>query len=148
MVFLTIKWHEIHLFLSLFAHMYVCIGQKYIVSKLLFSLLICMYWPSRTSTPSQSKIFCLIACSYKQRENILLWEGVVVLEGQYIHTSRENKSFETEYFWPIHTYEQSECHAYQYIHKTVQNQISCHKPKNLFHQPDVTLMLWKHQISA
>ena len=41
-VFLTIKRHEIHLFLSLFAHIYVCIGQKYSVSKVLFSLLVCM----------------------------------------------------------------------------------------------------------
>ena len=29
---------------------------------------------------------------------------MLVLEGQFIHTSRENNSFETEYFWPIHTY--------------------------------------------
>ena len=29
--------------------------------------------------------------------------GVLALEDQYIHTSRENNSFETEYFWPIHT---------------------------------------------
>ena len=58
---------EIHCF-SLFAHMSVCIGQKYSVSKVLFSLLICMYWPSRTSTPSQSEIFCLIACSYTSRK--------------------------------------------------------------------------------
>ena len=85
--------------------------------------------------------FCLIACSYEQIENISLWEGVVVLEGQYIHTSRENKSFKTGYFWPMHTYEQRECHSYQYIHKTVQNQVSCHKPKNSFRQPDITLTL-------
>ena len=51
----TILWYE------LFAHMYVSIGQKYSVSKVLFSLLICMYWPSRTSTSYQSEIFCLIA---------------------------------------------------------------------------------------
>ena len=25
------------------------------------------------------------------RQNISLWEGVLVLEGQYIHTSRENR---------------------------------------------------------
>ena len=41
-------------------------------------------------------------------ENISLCEGVLVLEGQYIHTSRESHSFETEYFCPIHTYEQRE----------------------------------------
>ena len=60
-VFPTIKRDEIHLFLSLFAHMYIWIGQKYFVSKALFSLLVCMYWPSRTSAPSQSEIFHLIA---------------------------------------------------------------------------------------
>ena len=49
-------------------------------------------------------IHCLFPCSYMRRENISLCEGVLVLEAQYIHTSRENKSFETEYFWPIHTY--------------------------------------------
>ena len=38
------------------------------------------------------------------RQNILLWEGVLVLEDHYIHTSRENKACETEYFWPIQTY--------------------------------------------
>ena len=63
---------------SLFARMYVCIGQKYSVSKLLFSLLVCMYWPSRATTPSQSEIFCLIACSYDHKENISLWEGCCI----------------------------------------------------------------------
>ena len=42
---------------SLSLCLYVCISQKYSVSKLPFSLLICMYWPSRTSTSSQSEIF-------------------------------------------------------------------------------------------
>ena len=51
------------------------------------------------------------ACTSREK-NILLWDGVLVLEDHYIHTSRENKSFETEYFWPIHTYEQRECHSY------------------------------------
>ena len=83
----------------------------------------CMYWP---------EIFCLKAVVlsahmyvlvfqdqntllkwnilsllvYKQavRQNISLCEGVLVLEGQYIHMSRKNNSFDTEYFWPIHTY--------------------------------------------
>ena len=72
---------------------------------------------------------CLLI--YKQRENISLWEGVMVLEDHYIHTNRENKSFETEYCCPIHTYEQRECHSYQYIHKIVQNQVSSHKPEKL-----------------
>ena len=34
----------------------------------------CCYWPFRTSTPSQSEL----------RQNISLWEGVLVLKGQYI----------------------------------------------------------------
>ena len=75
-----------------------------------------MYWPSKTSTPSQSEIFSLSARTNKRkangvqaiRQNISVWEGVLVLEGQYIHMSRENKTLETEYFWPIDTYEQRE----------------------------------------
>ena len=51
---LPINWKV--MFLSLL----ICIGQKYSVSKPLFSLLVCMYWPSRTSTPSQSEIFSQI----------------------------------------------------------------------------------------
>ena len=50
------------------------------------------------------KLHCLFPYSYEQRENISLWEGVLVLEDHYIHSSREKKAFETEYFWPIHTY--------------------------------------------
>ena len=50
------------------------------------------------------KLHCLFPCSYEQRENISLWEGVLVLEDHYIQTSRENKAFKTEYFWPVHTY--------------------------------------------
>ena len=38
------------------------------------------------------------------RQNISLWEGVLVPQGQYRHTSREKKALETEYFWPIQTY--------------------------------------------
>ena len=66
----------------------------------------CSYWPFRTSTPSQSEIFCLkalivdlreyftlggcagperpIATITALRQNISLWEGVLVLKGQYI----------------------------------------------------------------
>ena len=50
--------------------------QKYSVSKVLFSLLICMYWPSVTSKPCQSEIFCLIACSYMRRERIFYFGSV------------------------------------------------------------------------
>ena len=125
-VFPTIKRHEIHLFLSLFAHIYVSIGQKYSVSKAFFSLLICMYWPSRTSTPSQSEIFCLIAwtllafplfiraereyftlggCAglgrpihtYEQREKGL-WDRIF-LANTDIHTSRPKVAFLQFYYY-------------------------------------------------
>ena len=42
------------------------------------------------------------------RQNISLLEGVLVLEGKCIHMSRENKTLETEYFWPIDTCKQRE----------------------------------------
>ena len=32
------------------------------------------------------------------RQNISLWEGVLVLEDHYIHMNRENKALDTEYF--------------------------------------------------
>ena len=41
---------------------------------------------------------------FKQLDRIFHFGGVLVLEGQYIHTSRENKTLETEYFWVIDTY--------------------------------------------
>ena len=88
--------------LVLSTRMYACIDQKYSVPKVLFSLLILMYWPSKTST--KWNILSLLVYKQAIRQNISLWEGVLVLEGQYIHTSRENKTFDTEYFWPIHTY--------------------------------------------
>ena len=52
----------------------------------------CCYWPFRTSTPSQN-IFTLGGCAGPERpiatitalrQNISLWEGVLVLKGQYI----------------------------------------------------------------
>ena len=68
-----------------------------------------MYWSSRTSTPSQNEIFCLIACLYTRRERIFhfgrvcwSWKAITYIQaertralrqnisGQYIHTSREN----------------------------------------------------------
>ena len=91
----------------------------------LFSLCshVCMYWPeifclkalvlsvhmyvlAFQDQHTLPKWYILSLLVYKQpiRQNISLCEGVLVLEGQYIHTSRENNSFETEYFWPIHTY--------------------------------------------
>ena len=85
-------WYEWHSLCS-----YVSIGLKYCVSKVLFSLLVCMYWPFKTSTPSQSEIFSL--CLYEQGK------------------SQWSSSDYTEYFTlrgctglgrPIHTYEQRE----------------------------------------
>ena len=59
--YVCIKWYELHL---------LSLGQKYSVSKVLFSLLICMYWPSRTSTPFQSEIFSLSSYMNKQLDRI------------------------------------------------------------------------------
>ena len=97
MVFPTIKWHGIPLFLSLFARMYVCISQKYSVSKAFFSLLVCMYWPSRTSTPSQSEIFCLIAWTPLAFPLFVQAQREYVTLGGCAGLGR-----------PIHTYEQRE----------------------------------------
>ena len=86
MVFLTMKMHQIH-----------CIGQKYFVLKLLFSLCsyVCNGLPGPAHPPKvkyslrSHQIHCLLPCSYEQRENISLWEGVLVLEDHYIHMNRE-----------------------------------------------------------
>ena len=87
-------------------HMYV-LGRN-ILSQSSCSLCsyVCIGLP-RPAHPPKVKYSLLV---YKQaiRQNISLCEGVLVLEGKYIHTSRENKSFETEYFCPIHTYKQRE----------------------------------------
>ena len=101
-VFLTIKRHEIHLFLSLFAHMYVCIGQKYSVSKALFSLLICMYTLTKWNILSN----CLLIYSRKRIFHFgrVCWSWKTItyisagrtrplrqnISGQYRHTSWEN----------------------------------------------------------
>ena len=54
-------------------------------------------------------ILSLLVYEQAIRKNISLCEGVLVLEDHYIHMSRENKAFDTEYFLPIqHTYEQRE----------------------------------------
>ena len=93
------------------AHMYVCIGQIYSVSKA-FSLYlyVCIGLP-RPAHPPKVKYFLSAGMNKGKangvqaiRQNISLWEGVLVLEGQYIHTNREKKALETEYFWPIQTY--------------------------------------------
>ena len=125
MVFPTIKRHGIHLFLPLFAHMYVCIGQKYYVSKALFSLLVCMYWSSRTSTPSQSEIFCLIACSYTAEREYFTLGGCVGL-GRPLHTyeQREQGLWDRMFLANADIQAERMPFIYQYIHETVQNQVS------------------------
>ena len=98
-------WYEWHSLCS-----YVCIGQKYSVSKLLFCLLICMYWLSKTTTPSQSEIFSLCWHTNKQldrifhfvrvcwswKANTYIWgERTTALRqnisGEYTHMSRERE---------------------------------------------------------
>ena len=51
------------------------------------------------------KVKYSLSAVYEQaiRQNILLCEDVLVLEDHYIHTSRENKALDSEYFWPVQT---------------------------------------------
>ena len=83
---------------------YVCIGQRHSNSKFLFSLFVCMYWTSKTSTLPKwnislcwyvnkklDKIFHFVRVCWSWKSNAYVWTEM-------------NKSFETEYFWPIHTY--------------------------------------------
>ena len=50
--------------------------------------------------PPHSQIFSQIIHTNKQLDRIYgCEEGVLVLVGQYIYMSRENKTLETEYFW-------------------------------------------------
>ena len=55
-----------------------------------------MYWPFRTSTPSQSEIFCLKALIVDLREYFTL--GGCAGPERPIHRTSNNNSFETEYF--------------------------------------------------
>ena len=89
---------------SLLVCIHLHIGQKYSVSKLLFSLfVVCIGLPNPAHPPKVK--YSLSPCDEQAiKQNISLCMGVLVLEVQYIHVSRENKSFETEYFWPINTY--------------------------------------------
>ena len=56
------------------------------------------------------KVKYSLSAVYEQaiRQNISLCEGVLVLEDHYIHTSRENKALDTEFFWPIQMYRERE----------------------------------------
>ena len=89
---------------------YVCIGQIYSVSKVLFSLLICMYWPSKTSTPSQSEIFSFCSYTNKQLDRIFhfgrvcwSWKANTYIQAERTRPLRQN--FSGQY---MHTYEQRE----------------------------------------
>ena len=64
---------------------------------------VCNGLPRQVHPP---KVKYSLSAVYKQavRQNISLCEGVLVWEDHYIHTSRENKALDTEYFWPIQTY--------------------------------------------
>ena len=56
--------------------------------------------PFSTNTPSQSEIFYIYIYIDEQStitENISLWEGVLVLKGQYLRTTYNNR----EYFCKI-----------------------------------------------
>ena len=58
-------------------------------------LYVCNGVPRQAHPP---KVKYSLFAVYEQaiRQNISLCEGVLVLEDHYIHTSRENKAFETE----------------------------------------------------
>ena len=64
---------------------------------------VCNGLPRQAHPP---KVKYSLSAVHKQeiRQNISLCEDVLVLEDHYIHTSRENKALDTEYFWPIQTY--------------------------------------------
>ena len=66
-------------------------------------LYVCNGLPRQAHPP---KVKYSLSAVYEQaiRQNILLCEDVLVLEDHYIHTSKENKALDTEYFWPIQTY--------------------------------------------
>ena len=116
--------------------MYPCqYGNVYICGLLVLSLLVSMYVLARNILSQSCCSLCLYACTGLPRpahvpkvkyslsahmnkgkgngfnliwENISPWEGVLVLEGQYIHMSRESNSFKREYFWPIHMHKERE----------------------------------------
>ena len=78
----SIKWHEIHLFLSLFACMYV-LGRN-ILSQSCCSLCsyVCIGLPGPAHplkvkySLRSDQLYCLFPCSYEQRENISLFWNV------------------------------------------------------------------------
>ena len=74
------------------------------MSKALFSLLVVCNGLPRQAHPPKVKYSLTAVYEQAIRQNISLCEGVLVLEDHYIHTSRENKALDTEFFWPIQTY--------------------------------------------
>ena len=61
------------------------------------------------------QIHCFFLGLHMSRENISLWVDVLVFEDQYIHTSRENTSFETKYSGQyIHTSRENDIHMHMY----------------------------------
>ena len=71
------------------------------------SLHVCNGLPGPAHPP---KVKYSLSAVYEQaiRQNISLCEGVLVLEDHYIHTNRESKALDTEFFWPIQTYRERE----------------------------------------
>ena len=69
-------------------------------------LYVCNALPRQAHPP---KVKYSLSAVYEQaiRQNISVCEGLLVLEDHYIHTSRENKALDTEYFWPIQTHIQA-----------------------------------------
>ena len=71
--------------------------KRNILSKLLLWLAH-MELPFSTNTPSQSEIFYIYIYIDEQStitENISLWEGVLVLKGQYLRTTYNNREYFT-----------------------------------------------------
>ena len=71
--------------------------KRNILSKLLLWLAR-MELPFSTNTPSQSEIFYIYIYIDEQStitENISLWEGVLVLKGQYLRTTYNNREYFT-----------------------------------------------------
>ena len=113
--------------LSLLIHMYV-LARNYCVSKVLFSLLICMYWPSKTRKPSQSEIFCLIAWTplafplfvWAERE-YFTFGGCAGL-GRPIHTYEQREQDLGDTIFLANTYIQAERMSFIYVsHANVEN---------------------------
>ena len=91
---------------------------------------VCLYWPQIFGLQGLFLSACMYVLAFQDQHTLPKWNifsllvwtrekpmefkqldrifhfggGVLVLEGQYIHTNREKKALETEYFWPIQIY--------------------------------------------